>query len=284
MKFIAGIVLYNPNIERLKDNLTAVSLQVEKIILIDNNSSNIKEIERILSLYNSVILIKNRDNFGIAKALNQICEYADGKNYKWVLSLDQDSIIKPGLMEVYANYLNKIPENVAMLTCYIQDRNFNYENSRKIYTTDVDFCITSGSLIRLDLWKEIGKYDEVFFIDRVDTDICHRFVVAKKRIVKIDYIGILHEIGNKTTIKQLLGKQITVFNHPSFRVYYIVRNSIYYAYKHRRTTSFWANYFAAYNRLFIILLFEKNKFRKLFRGINGIVDGHKMIYKMRNKI
>lgn len=284
MRFIAGIVLYNPDIKRLQENLTAVALQVDRIVLIDNSSANIDTIESILSLYNSAILIKNHDNLGIAKALNQICEYADRNNYEWVLSLDQDSVLKPGLIDAYANYLKKVPNDVAMLTCYVRDRNFDYENSKGIYTMDVDFCITSGSLLRLNSWKEIGKYDENFFIDRVDTDICHRLIVAKKRIVKINYVGILHEIGNKSMIKKLFNKQIIVFNHSPFRVYYIVRNSIYYAYKHRRTTSFFANYFVAYNRLLIIILFEKDKLRKLSRGIKGIVDGHKMIYKLKDEI
>ena len=36
----AGIVLYNPEPDRLKENIAAIDKQVETIILIDNNSLN----------------------------------------------------------------------------------------------------------------------------------------------------------------------------------------------------------------------------------------------------
>ena len=41
MKIVAGIILYNPDIDRLMDNISAISPQVESIIIIDNNSINI---------------------------------------------------------------------------------------------------------------------------------------------------------------------------------------------------------------------------------------------------
>ena len=45
MKYIAGIVLYNPDLGRLKENIESICKQVDKVILIDNGSDNRREIE-----------------------------------------------------------------------------------------------------------------------------------------------------------------------------------------------------------------------------------------------
>lgn len=72
MKYIAGIVLYNPDLGRLKENIESICKQVDKVILIDNGSDNIREIEDLIKEYLNCILLKNGENMGIAYALNQI--------------------------------------------------------------------------------------------------------------------------------------------------------------------------------------------------------------------
>ncbi|MDC2274628.1 hypothetical protein [Bacteroides thetaiotaomicron] len=42
MKIVAGIILYNPDIDRLMDNISAISPQVESIIIIDNILNSFK--------------------------------------------------------------------------------------------------------------------------------------------------------------------------------------------------------------------------------------------------
>ena len=76
MKYIAGIVLYNPDLGRLKENIESICKQVDKVILIDNGSDNIREIEDLIKKYLNCILLKNGENMGIAYALNQILKYA----------------------------------------------------------------------------------------------------------------------------------------------------------------------------------------------------------------
>lgn len=58
MKIVAGIILYNPDIDRLMDNISAISPQVESIIIIDNNSINIIEFEEKLTRNNKIKLVK----------------------------------------------------------------------------------------------------------------------------------------------------------------------------------------------------------------------------------
>ena len=70
----AGIVSFNPDISRLEENINAIYSQVDKIIIVDNNSKNVSDINTITDKLKNVFLINNNNNFGIAKALNQIME------------------------------------------------------------------------------------------------------------------------------------------------------------------------------------------------------------------
>lgn len=70
--FLAGIVLYNPNIDRLAENLTAICSQTNQVYLFNNGSSNIAEIKTLISSYQNVILFNNIVNAGIAYALNML--------------------------------------------------------------------------------------------------------------------------------------------------------------------------------------------------------------------
>ena len=87
METVAGVVFYNPDIERLKKNITAVAPQVDEVV-VDNSSSNIKDVQQLLCLYDNVTVPNNKRNMGIAKALNQLFEYARIHSYEWVLTLD----------------------------------------------------------------------------------------------------------------------------------------------------------------------------------------------------
>ena len=145
-KILVGIILYNPEISRLEENVSAIINQSEKVLLIDNASVNIKEIVQFSELYENVELIKNNSNLGIARAINQVLEYSLEHGYEWFLTLDQDSVCSPDIMKYYEKYLEY--ENVAQLTCNIIDRKTgsltSHNNSSEF--SECNGCITSGAL------------------------------------------------------------------------------------------------------------------------------------------
>lgn len=102
---LAGIVLYNPNIQRLAENLTAICSQTRQVYLFNNGSSNIGEIKDLIRNYQNVILFNNNDNAGIAFALNRLINKAKNDGYKWVVTLDQDSVAPPNLVAEYSKIL-----------------------------------------------------------------------------------------------------------------------------------------------------------------------------------
>ena len=89
-KILAAIVTYNPDLERLQKNINAIEPQVEHLIIVDNGSKNINLISRIKGECKIKIdLIENKENIGIASALNQALDYAYKNNFDWILTLDK---------------------------------------------------------------------------------------------------------------------------------------------------------------------------------------------------
>ena len=119
IKVITGIVLYNPDLHRLQDNISAIKPQVEKVVLIENGSKEtcyLKEFED-----EKIEVIVNDENMGIAYALNQVMQFAHDNGSEWALTLDQDSVVPPDLIETYMK-LTSI-DKVGIICCKIVDRN-----------------------------------------------------------------------------------------------------------------------------------------------------------------
>lgn len=271
----AGIVLYNPDIIRLKENINAIREQVSFVLLVDNASHNIFDVESEFSSLENVVIIKNNKNFGIASALNQIVDYCDQKKCEWVLTLDQDSVVPRNIIQNYNKYINY--ERVAILTPKILDRNDQKNNIMTINKNEIDFdyinkCITSASLINMKICKELGLFDEAMFIDLVDFDYCARVLKANYKILRVNKVVIIHQLGNMK-VYNLFGKKIFVTNHSGERIYYYSRNSIYYLNKHRDCSSKHVVYLDLFKKTLKIIFFEKKKFIKLVFLFRGIRDG-----------
>ena len=277
--YAAGIVLYNPDIMRLKENINAILPQVDLIALVDNASQNIEIVESMYNKFGNVFIIKNNENLGIAKALNQIVEYCNKKNYEWVLTLDQDSVVPNNLIENYAKYLSF--KRVAIITPKIIDRNDPLINNR-IQEPKYEYigkCISSASFINISICKEIGFFDEKMFIDLVDFEYCMRIQKANYKILRLNYIKLDHQLGDLKVLV-LFGRKIFITNHSEIRVYYHARNSLYYLSKHKNYLNKKDVYLKLLKKVVKVIAFEKSKLKKLGAVIAGIKDGIKMYKKI----
>lgn len=274
-KIFAGIVTFNPEIRRLEDNILAIKGQVESIIVVDNNSDNLKDFEKIIGKYKFCRLIKNVHNYGIAYALNQIMEVSCINGIKWVLLLDQDSICPKNLITEFKKFLDY--PNVAVITPVIKDINSSYTESTKEYIEKITRFITSGSLNSVEIWEKLGKFDETFFIDMVDYEYAFRLQRNGYKILRINSVQLLHEIG-KMTHKKIGPFEISTYNHNAFRKYYITRNSLLLAEKYPEYYSKVLIRLKIIKRGLIVLFCENNKIEKL----NAMLKGYKD-YKLMNK-
>lgn len=168
---LAGIVLYNPQIERLILELKSIEKQVQKICMFDNGSNNYSEIEKVIesiSFRDKIVLLKSADNKGIGYALNRIFEYALDNKYVWVLTLDHDTICPPNMMMEYCRYTSM--EKLGILCPRVIDKeivNNSWDSEGDTVMEKVKVCIQSGALVNVKVWEIVQRFDEWMFIDFV---------------------------------------------------------------------------------------------------------------------
>lgn len=276
-RIAAGIVLYNPDIIRLKENINAIISQVEFIVLVDNDSANIEEVESEFS-YSNIFFKKNKKNMGIATALNQIVHFCELKKCEWVLTLDQDSVVPDNLIENYERYSHL--DKIGIMTPKIIDRNYLEKFGTIINNSEPEYeyvekCITSASFINIPICKEIGYFDEKMFIDLVDFEYCIRLQKANYKILRLNHIALIHQLGD-LKIYSAFGKKIFVTNHSEIRNYYYARNSLYYLKKHKEYLSKKNIYLKLLTKMIKVSIFERKKISKLRAIFLGIKDGRKM--------
>lgn len=259
MKLAVGVVTYNPSPEEISHILTYVE-KVEKVYIYDN-SSNDRWNKSILEEYQSKIeLIANGDNDGISIAFNQIFLFAQSDNIDFVLMLDQDSKLANNYFSVLNKKIEKYPYVKFFCSNVILNKKNYFGKSSSEYT-DLKFTITSGSIISVDFFLNLGGYDENLFIDGIDRDFCIRAVSNGEIIRRLNGCLLYQELGIGR--KNLFG----IYEHNAYRNYYIYRNRLYVLSKYPDYFSGW-NKFRSFwmselKQIFSVILFEKSKKKKL---------------------
>ncbi len=239
MRIAAGIVLYNPEInDRFLTCLHSVLDQFDRVYLFDNSTEQYKMID----LPQNTKYITERQNKGIAYALNRIMEAADNDGYEWVVTMDQDSILPEGTVEEYSRSIDEDGIGIICLQAIDSRRVYQVPKTEPTYEY-TDRCITSGSCTSIKVWKEIGCFDEWLFIDLVDTEFSKRVIASGYKIKRINTIVMNQQFGviePKGKLAQgfwlKIAKLTNNINFAKFtykkyvnplRVYYTDRNIIY---------------------------------------------------------
>lgn len=274
---VAGMVTFNPDLSDLEFSIPSILKQCDRMVIVDNGSDRVEEIEALVSKHSDLTLIKNNKNLGVAAALNQIFSWALDRRYAWVLTLDDDSRPPSTMMGEYRNLLESTKARVGIVCPLLENRqDGTVFHSRR----SLDECITSGSLTKVEAWKAVGGFDEWLFIDGVDFDFSRRIVAAGYSIEECRSVLMPHQIGHSRTI-HLLGKNPIIWNHSAFRQYYIQRNAIYIDYK-LGTYSLWSSLRRFLKDLVFVLIWENDKLAKIRAMIRGWKAGMNRISKMRH--
>ena len=282
-KILAVIVSYNP--ENLIINLyRSINEQVDELIIIDNLTTENNSKKYLCEISKEVKIIYNNKNFGIAKALNQGAKYAIENNYEWLLTLDQDSEFLPNtynlLLSSYEQMQDKdkvmliAPQYKERINCNGKELSIDYKNMKydEIKWKSTNFILTSGSLIKTEVFKTVGFFEEKLFIDKIDFDFSLRIKI-KGFILKIaKNVYFIHELCKP---KYRFGIKIT--NMSAIRRYYSSRNAVIMFKKYFKRYPFKMIYILIRGSLFIapmyILLLEKEKIKKIKNIYKGFFDG-----------
>lgn len=292
VKIGAVIITFNPDND-FGLNLAAASHQLDKIVVVDNGSedSSLIRIKESLLQNTNVILIENNSNLGIAKALNIGCQYLLEGDILLALLLDQDSLVTDGMIESLYNTISRL-NSCAVVSPKIlaKDNNNNLGNIPSRYMVPssglfykklsiekeplkVLFNITSGSLIDLTIWNQIGQFKEDYFIEGVDNEYGLRVNSFGYSIVIDHNASLVQQYGNQQ-VKTLFGKKFFPTFHSPLRHYYVSRNRILIWKKYYKKYPYYLTWdlLSFFNTLFLILAFEDNKAQKVKYIGKGFLD------------
>lgn len=129
----------------------------------------------------SVEIIENKSNLGVATALNQGLNRALERGFKWILTLDQDSLcysdIVQTLLEVYLNS-EPIPGIVGANYFDPQSGRLKVKACAAGSYVEQKTVITSGSLINAEMARAIGGFRDDYFIDQLTTSFAYACACA----------------------------------------------------------------------------------------------------------
>ena len=280
-KIAAIVVTYNPD-EGLNKSTKSLIKQVDSIIMVDNGSNDEgKEIiNKIKNKYGEKIeVIFNEENLGIATALNKGVKYALNNDYKWILTMDQDSCAEENMVKIMLETYYAIDENerkdiLSLFPTFI-DRGIESldKNNENVKYEYVDAEITSGNLLKEEIFEKAGFFDDSLFIDMVDTDYCMRLNELGIKMIRISGAILNHSIGNSKQVKKLFGT-FNTSNHSATRRYYMTRNRFYTWNKYKNLNSFTLNRDKKlFKKEFVkIILGEDDKLNKVKMVLKGYKD------------
>lgn len=240
---VAIVVSYEPDLEHLSKVLRAIASQTDHVVIVDNGSR--KDVGGLVSALNDLRLhfLPLGKNLGIAAAHNAGIRWAKDRDSKYVLLMDQDSLPDAGMVaslrsahESLENAGNRVAaigprfrdSDSGRLADHVKFGKWRVERvscSSDEQFINVDFLISSGSLIRVETLNAVGGMEEALFIDQVDTEWVLR--ARANGYLTWGHCGAVmtHSLG-ETRRRIWFGRWRDVPIHKPFRYYYIFRNSI----------------------------------------------------------
>ena len=219
-KVSACIVTYNSS-KKIGEAVSSIKMYTKgvdyKLYIFDNGSTdNTKEIA--LEADNSVIFTENNANLGFGKANNLVLDLIDSKYHAII---NPDIRINSDVISEICNYMDEHPD-VALATpkilfpdgteqhlpklkprmIYLLARRtplfkkkaieYTMENIKIEQPTEIDQCTGCFAIIKSEVFKKIGGFDERFFMYMEDADLTIRAKEYGKTMF-LPQFSVIHE-------------------------------------------------------------------------------------------
>lgn len=214
---IAGVVvLYNPP-EAVIGNIASYLGQIDLLYAVDNSDD-----ESCLDMPGfagpKVVYQPNHANLGIAAALNIGAQRALAEGFDFLLTMDQDSCAAPDMVARMLECLDgRDMARIGIVSPFHVTKSGHLPG--KEACQDVMTPMTSGCLLNLRAFREVGPFREILFIDFVDNEYClrlrkHGFDVYRANLARLE-----HSVGDTKKYGPFIAT-----NHSPLRRYYKTRN------------------------------------------------------------
>ena len=259
------IVAYYPDMDLLRRNIDAYQDDVDRILIWDNTPGD-SHIKTDFLNTNKIIVKGEGSNKGISYALNYAWKYAKKNGFRYLMTMDQDTL--------WHNFHNFKDDTIMKERAPIGIWAPGHGGKSVDIYEKVDFVITSGMMIPINIVDQLKGWNEYFKVDGVDNDFCCHASYMNIPIYLVNSCHITQRCGTPE-IKSFGRMTFIVHNYPPNRLYEIYKNHIITFRKYRnmkRLRKSWMREWCYY-RLFY-LLFEKNTLRKVWAVLRGIIVGY----------
>ena len=233
-RLAAVVILYHPTAETIT-NIASYYDFFDKVFIYDNTESGPELIEELES-FSKIVYHHDHLNLGIAARLNAAAEEAIADGFNWLFTLDQDSYFSLETLSTYIEHFRSFQQQETVAMFGIEHEAYKLQTLDKNYFSETDHLITSGTIVNLVTYQQIGPFDEQLFIDLVDIEYSIRARKCGYRIIQFHDLLFNHQIGkmvNRSSIKSLFLVKKNKEIHSPIRCYYIYRNSLYMQAKHK---------------------------------------------------
>lgn len=191
------------------------------VIIIDN-SSDINLKKKIESEYSNVTYIVCDQNLGYAKGNNLGLSKV---LTKYALILNPDAYLNKNTLKNFFITANKIV-NFAIIAPAAQ--NIDSKKNKYLEISEVDAVKGFAMFLKIEEFKEIGFFDENFFIYLEEIDLCKRIKKAKKKIYIDSSVIIDHQGGSSHEEEYNLEMELSRNWHWMWSTFYF--NKKYYGF------------------------------------------------------
>jgi rhamnosyltransferase len=210
-------------LQKTRQTVQALREQVGHVYIVDNGSD--AESLCVLNALDGepdITIERLGENRGVGYALNRGVQRARQMGCTWLLTMDQDSLVDGSLIAAYRAALEQDPVLVSLAP-----RITTNSRTQESGGGAISYAITSGSLVRVSVFDQIGLYDERFFVDYIDFDFCLRLRRAGHTIHRVPEALMQHQLGESTDLPGAVRKFYA--RHSPVRRYYMSRNFMYLA-------------------------------------------------------
>lgn len=235
LKLAGVVILYHPNVAKTLENIASYANHLDILYVYDNSERpTFKGADDFAHFKVPIEYIATGVNEGISIRLNQAANTAIEAGFDFLLTMDQDSSFHPNDFQKWVDQI----EHGQFLNVAQFGVNFQPTITQsKEQPEQVLSLITSGTILNLSLFRKVGLFNELLFIDFVDIEFSYRVIQCGYKNLMFSNIILNHKIG-----ELINGRSFKTFKrslriiHSPIRVYYIVRNGLYLLYKLKNLT------------------------------------------------
>lgn len=228
-----------------------------EIIVVDNASADGSG-ELMKERFPHIQYIYNKENIGFSKANNQGVELAKGeyvcilnpdtavtndtfiKTISYAESLDDLGALGVQLVDGTGNFLPESKRNLptprrAFLKLFGTRKTSGYyaESIEQAGTGPVDVLVGAFMLMKREVFRQVGGFDEDYFMYGEDIDLSYKLLNAGYRNHYLGSVSIIHYKGESTTRDSVYNRRfygaMRIFFKKHYKGNYIMRLMVYFA-------------------------------------------------------